>query len=308
MDEALILEKLDNLSNEVRSLKSGVLEELRQDLLPIVKQTGPLMSECLTSLEEGHKKEDVAYLLQNLVANVENLNSLLNVVKGGMELTEEIEPMAKLALPKTIEFFGEMEDQFDGEELAALMRNTFGNLQHFNTAITMLKAGMELKDEIEPMAKLALPRVTEFFDELDDQVDYEELLVLMRNSLGNLEHFNTAITMLKAGMELKDEVEPMAKLALPKAIDFFDEIGGLLKVAGTAMQSLKGAGCSDAQAEAMSEVIRTIDLSQAEKIGPIALVKKLGDPKIQESLGAIFMFLEVFGSLLQAYKNPAGNR
>jgi len=31
--------------------------------------------------------------------------------------------------------------------------------------MTMLKAGMELKDDIEPMAKLLLPRVIELFAE-----------------------------------------------------------------------------------------------------------------------------------------------
>ena len=38
MNEALILEKLDKLSDEVRSLRSDVLQELRQDLEPILKQ------------------------------------------------------------------------------------------------------------------------------------------------------------------------------------------------------------------------------------------------------------------------------
>ena len=44
MDEALLLEKLDNLTEEVRSMKAGVLEELRNDLVPIVKKAGPIMN------------------------------------------------------------------------------------------------------------------------------------------------------------------------------------------------------------------------------------------------------------------------
>ncbi len=39
MNEALILEKLDRLSDEVRTLKSDVLAELRQEIAPLLNQT-----------------------------------------------------------------------------------------------------------------------------------------------------------------------------------------------------------------------------------------------------------------------------
>ena len=41
MNEALILEKLDRLSDEVKSLKSDVFQELKQELEPILKQARP---------------------------------------------------------------------------------------------------------------------------------------------------------------------------------------------------------------------------------------------------------------------------
>lgn len=140
MDEALILQKLDDLSNEIRTLKSGVLEELRQELMPVVKQAGPLVTECLADLDEGHTKEDLTHLTKNLLANVEMLNSVLAYVKGAMELKDEIEPVAKLIVPRATEVASQLEGQFDGDELVALLRNTLGNLEHFNSAVTMLKA------------------------------------------------------------------------------------------------------------------------------------------------------------------------
>jgi uncharacterized protein YjgD (DUF1641 family) len=54
----------------------------------------------------------------------------------------------------------------------------------------------------------------------------------------------------------------------------------------------------------MSEVIRNIDLSKSNKIGPIGAFMKLNDPKVQEALGATFTMLEVIGSMLEAYRNP----
>jgi hypothetical protein len=166
----------------------------------------------------------------------------------------------------------------------------------------MLKSGMELKDEIEPIAKLILPRFTELFSQVNGKYDADEIAALLRNTLDNVHNFNTALTMLKSAMELKDEIEPIAKLTLPRITEFFSEIGGVLKVAGTALESMKGFKCSPQQADAMSAVIRGIDLSKPNKIGPVGALKKLYDPRVQEALGAIFTMLEAVGSLIQAHR------
>lgn len=302
MDEALILQKLDALSNEIQSLKTGVVAELRKDMLPISQQAGPLVSDCLSDLDQEHRREDLVHFMRNMVLNVETLNSLLSSVKGAMELKNEIEPIAKQVLPRITDLFADLDGQYDLDEIAALLRNTLSNVEHFNTAINMLKSGMELKDEIEPMAKLLLPRITELFADMDGQYDVEEIATLMRNTLGNIHHFNTAIGLLKAGMELKEEIEPIAKLTLPKVIDFIAEMGGVLTVAGAALESLKGCKFSPEQAEAMSKVIRSIDLSKPNRIGPVGALKKLYDPKIQEALGVVFMLLEAVGSMVQAHR------
>lgn len=302
MDEALILEKLDNLSNEIHTLKAGVLAELKQDMMPIVRQAGPLVSDCLSELDQEHRREDLVHFMRSLVLNVETLNSVLTTVKGAMELKNEFEPIAKQVLPKATELFAELEGTYDADEIAALLRNTLSNVQHFNTALTMLKSGMELKDEIEPIAKVILPRITELFSQLDGQYDADEIAALIRNTLDNVHHFNTALTLLKAGMELKEEIEPIAKLTLPRITEFFSEIGGVLKVAGTALESMKGFQCSSEQAEAISAVIRGIDLSKPNRIGPVGALKKLYDPKVQEALGVLFTMLEAVGGIVQAHR------
>jgi hypothetical protein len=303
MDEALILEKLDNLSNEIHSLKAGVLAELKQEMMPIVHQTGPLVSDCLSELDQEQRREDLVHFMRNLVLNVETLNSLLTTVKGAIELKNEIEPIAKLVVPGALELFSSLEGQCSADDVAALVRNSVGNIQNFNTALTMLKAGMELKDEIEPIAKLVVPRLLETLNELEGLYDADEVIALMRNTLGNVHNFNTALTMLKAGMELKDEIEPLAKLSVPGIIQFLNEISGLIKIGGATLEIVKNFKCSDAQAEAISSVIRGIDLSRSQKIGPVGAVKKLYDPNVQEALGVIFTILEALGSANQAYKN-----
>lgn len=302
MDEALILQKLDALSNEIQSLKTGMVAELRKDMLPISQQTGPLVADCLSELDQEHRREDLVHFMRNLVLNVETLNSLLSTVKGAMELKNEMEPIAKQVLPRVTDLFAELEGQYDIDEITALLRNTLNNVQHFNTAITMLKSGMELKDEIEPMAKQMLPKIIELFAEMDGQYDADEIASLVRNTLNNVHHFNSAISLLKSGMELKDEIEPIAKLTLPRVIEYFSEMGGTFKVAGAILEALKGCNFSPEQAEAICGIIRSIDLSKPNKIGPVGAVKKLYDPNVQEALGVLFTILEALGSMVQAHR------
>lgn len=244
MDDTLILQKLDALSQEIKALK-GEVAELRREAAPIAGQLIPDAADCLSEQDLAHRREDFAYFLRSLVLNVETLNSLMATAKGAMELKDEIEPVAKLVVPKLTDLMSDLEGTYNLDDIAALLRNTLGNLHHFNTAITMLKAGMELKDEIEPLAKLTLPQI----------------------------------------------------------IETFNELSGVLQVAGAGFTALRGCAFSPAQAEAMCQVIATIDLSRAGKIGPIGAVKKLYDPNVQEALGVVFTLVEAIGALFQAYKS-----
>lgn len=359
MDEALILQKLDQLATQVQNLKSEVKEELRQEMAHS-SSSSTLISECISELDD-HRKEDLTYLVRNLLSNVEMLNSLLTATKGVMEFTEEVEPLAKLAYPMAIETAAEVTEGIDTDQIKPLIRNTLANLENFNTALGMLKAGMELKDEIEPLAKLAYPMAIETMAEVTEGVDMDQVKPLIRNTLSNLENFNTALTMMKAGMDLKDEIEPLAKLAypmaietiaelaenldmdqvkplirngisnlenfntaltllkasmelkddieplaklsLPDAVEFFSSITGLMKLAGNGLSMVKELNITDEQAEAMNQVIRSIDLNKPNRISMFGMLKKINDPNVQEALGAAFTMLETLGSLLVAYRN-----
>ncbi|MFN2353551.1 MAG: DUF1641 domain-containing protein [Desulfopila sp.] len=243
MDESLILHKLEELAREVKTLQAEV-QEVKQQVAPGAPPSS-LFEKCLAKADDGHTREDLSSLVTNLLANVEMLHSLLATVRGGMELKDEIEPIAKLAYPMAMETAGEVAEGLDTEQLKPLIRNV----------------------------------------------------------LSNLENFNTALNMLKAGMELKDDVEPLAELSLPMFIEFFAQISGLMKVSGTALHSLKNMELNDEQVEAMNEVIRGMNLSKANKVTIFGMVKKLNDPKIQQAMGALFAFLEGFGSLLEAHSS-----
>ncbi len=224
MDEALILERLDNLSNEIRSMKSSVLDDLKQEILPVIQQASPRVMEYLSDLDGHYNNEDLAHLVKNLLMNVQNLNSMLNTMKAGMELKEDLGPVVKQALPRATDFFAELDGQMDTEELGALVRNTLGNLHHLNSAVGMLKSGMELKEDLGPVVQQTLPKAIDFFAEVGENLDTAELNTLIRKTLANLQNFNSALDMLKSGVEFKEDLGPVIQMALPKIQNFMADL------------------------------------------------------------------------------------
>lgn len=298
MDEALILQKLDSLSEEVRSLKSGVLEELKKDILPVIQQASPRVMEYFSELEGSYSNEDLAALVKNLLLNVKNLNTMLDTLKSAMELKNDMGAVTQLALPKAVEFMSELDGQFSGEDVKALLKSTLANLGHLNEAMGMLKSGMELKQDMGPVVQQALPKIVEFFAELDGQVSVDDLSAVLKSTLANLKHLDTAMGMLKAGMEFKEDLGPVIQQALPKIVEFFGDIQGhvesedVLRLVRRTMASINYFN------DGLDIWISTMELKQE-----LAPVMRQALPKAQaffsevESNGAVRLSLAIMGAL-----------
>ena len=126
MDEALILKRLDSISEEIRSLKSDVLQELKEDLAPVIKQATPHVVSFLSDVEGQYSNEELANLIKNMLTNIGNLNSLLDMLKAGMELKDDLGPVSKHTLPKVTEFMAEL-DGFKPETLAEVQVSVGGS-------------------------------------------------------------------------------------------------------------------------------------------------------------------------------------
>ena len=66
MNEALILKKLDQLSAEVQSLKSDVMQDIKKDLEPVLKQAQPSISGFLEDLDDRYTNEKAIHLAKNV--------------------------------------------------------------------------------------------------------------------------------------------------------------------------------------------------------------------------------------------------
>lgn len=194
--------------------------------------------------------------------------------------------------------------------MVSLLRNLLTAVPALNESVGYLKSGIELKDDLIPVAQILYPKVINLFAELEGQVKIEDVMGLVRNLITAVPAFNESIGLLKSGMELKDELIPIAQILYPKVIALFTQLqqaieksSGLVTVAGTAATSAMNFTLTDNQAKEISRIIEGIDFNTIKPVSPIGAVKQLLDPDVQKSLGAAFMLLQTVGACVQVIQN-----
>jgi uncharacterized protein YjgD (DUF1641 family) len=147
-----------------------------------------------------------------------------------------------------------------------------------------------------------MPKVTTFLGEVDGQYNNEELVALVRKLLANMENFNSAMEMLKAGMELKDDIMPIIQQIMPKVIGFMHELEqrGVFKILNRVMEAAEGFRCSDNQLGMVCNAIEEIDLGKPYFLGPVEIMNEIRDPNVQETLGFAFKIMRAVGCCLRA--------
>jgi len=314
MNEALILEKLDKLSEEVRSIKSEVLQEIRQELEPVLNQTQPGITTLLDENGDESSNEKLVILTKNLLASLDEVNGVVSALRAGVELKDELGPIAKQVYPKSIEFFDDLEGDFHIDELTVLLRKTLTNLDTMGEGLDMLKAGVELRDDLVPILKLMYPRALRFLNSLHEgEFQAEKLGDLLHTVLINIHTLSDLLNMIQPMTELVKEVGVLMKETdvingMNIWLDGLQQGNGLMKLAGTSVTFLRRLDCNETQIDEICQAINGLDLTQIKPVGPLGMIKKVNDPKVQEAFGFFFMLLQTVGTCLQAYqKDKAQN-
>ena len=309
MNEALILEKLDNLSEEVKSLKSDVLQELKQDLEPVLKQARPGVSEFLQDIEGEYSNEKLVNLARTLLSSLEELNEVVGVVRAAVELKNDLEPIAKQMYPKSIGYFEELRGGFHVDELTQLLSKTLANLDTMSEGMDMLKAGVELRDDLVPILQLMYPRMLRFLNSLHEgEFQAAEVGDLLHTILLNIHTLSDLLNMLQPMTELIKEVGVVMKETdvingMNVWLDGLQKSSGLVKMAGTIITFLKRLDCNETQIEEICQAIDGLDFTKVKPLGPLGMIKQVNDPKVQEAFGFLFMILQTVGSCVQGYQN-----
>ena len=314
MNEALILEKLDLLTAEVQSLKSDVLQELKRDLEPLLKQTQPGMSSFLADIEDDYSNEKAVHLAKNVLTSLDELNEMVDTLKSGVELKNDLIPLAKQAYPSTINFFHELEGEFHIDELTILLRKVLTNLENLGEAVDMLKAGVELRDDLVPIVQLIYPRLLRFMNSLHEgEFQAEKIGDLLHTVLINIHTLSDLLNMVQPMTELVKELSTVMQgsdvmHSVNVWLDSLQQSSGIVKLAGTAWAQVKKLDYDDKQLEALCQAIATFDMSKIEPVGPIAMIKRMREPEVQTALGFLFTILMTMGTVLQTYRNDTAQQ
>ena len=313
MNEALILEKLDQLSAEVQSLKSDVMQDIKKDIEPVLKEAMPSLSSVLEDIDDRYTKEKAIHLAQNVLTSLDELNDIVDTFKAGMELKDDMVPVVKQVYPSTINFFNDLSGEFHVDELTILLRKLVTNLDSLGEAMDMLKAGVELRDEMVPIVQLMYPRVIRFMKSLHEgEFQAEKLGDLLHTILINIHTLSDLLNMAQPMTEFVKEFTAVMKgsdimNSVNLWLDSLQQSSGLVKVAGVSWGQLKRLDYNEKQVEEICSAISTLDFTKAEPVGPFTLMKKMRDPKVQSALGFMFMMLETMGTVVLAYQEDKRN-
>lgn len=309
MNEALILERLDQLSADVQSLKSDVMQDIKKDLEPVLKQVQPSLSSVLEDIDDRYTPEKAVHLAKNVLTSLDELNDIVDTFKAGMELKGDMMPVVKQVYPSTIGFFNDLSGEFHIDELTILLRKVITNLDTLGEAMDMLKGGVEFRDEMIPIVKLMYPRIIRFMKSLHEgEFQAEKLGDLLHVILINIHTLSDLLSMVQPMTEFVKEFTAVMKgsdliNSVNLWLDSLQQSNGLVKVAGTSWAKLKQFGYNEKQVEEICNAISTLDFSKAEPMGPFTMMKQLRDPKVQTALGFMFMLLQTMGTVVIAYQD-----
>jgi uncharacterized protein YjgD (DUF1641 family) len=110
-NEALILERLDRLEQEVAPLADSAksVAELREQLAPRVNEAVKALIIELADVEADFQLEDLTFFIKKLMRNVKNLTFALEQLKNIIDFALAVEPLLKITVPQVIQLFDKME-------------------------------------------------------------------------------------------------------------------------------------------------------------------------------------------------------
>lgn len=106
----------------------------------------------------------------------------------------------------------------DGTQLREVCQTLLTSLEELQGATGMIKAGTELAEDLSPVVQQAYPNAIKFCNELEGEFDFDQLAVTLRKALTSLDSIGEGLDMLKAGVELRNDMIPILQLAYPKML------------------------------------------------------------------------------------------
>ncbi len=175
----------------------------------------------------------------------------------------------------------------------------------------------ELRDDLSPRVNEAVRVLIEELVEIESDVQFEDMALLLKNMLRNIRNLTWSLDQLKNLIDFLRTVEPLLKSTVPQAIEFLDTLerqgvfqvvssmlGVTQKIAetytpedmeqiGNGLVELVGVAKKLTAPEAlnminrMAEVPARVDLSQAKEVGAFGMLFALGNPEVKQGMGVV---------------------
>lgn len=152
--------------------------------------------------------------LKKLTEEIHAMKADIQELKDGLKS----EPVKQPMVAKEVVFEEVPELDLDGVQLRAVCDELLTGLDGFREMTSTLRSGQELVEDLQPVIKQVYPRAIKFCADLEGDFDLDELVVLLRKTVANLDTLGEGIDLLKAGVELRDDMIPIIQLVYPKLL------------------------------------------------------------------------------------------
>lgn len=301
MSDAVILEKLDSLSGDLKGLKAEILQELREELAAEREAQKALVAPQSGALEI----EELQKVCGELLTGLNEIQKNSSILRSGLELGEDLQPIIKQAYPSLISFCSQLEGEFSLDEMTITLRKFLTNLDTIGEGLDVMKAGIDLRDDMVPIIQLAYPKLVRALTALHQgEFRAERLGDLLHTLLMNTQTLSDLLNIIKPFTELVKEVGVILQQTsiLPSINTWLHGLqttSPIMNLVETATGAVRQLDLSEEKVAQMCEVVRRADFGKIEPVGAFGMVKKLNDPQVQESLGFMFTILHVMGGCLQ---------
>ncbi len=132
-NDQIILEKLEIIEAELMELKRARqgIEELKEDLNPLIKQSFQILLRELGEVESGFQLEDIFVLTKRMLRNMKNMAYALDQLENAIELWHTVEPLLKSAVSHGIRELGVLEQRGVFRTYAAMLEVRAKVAQHY---------------------------------------------------------------------------------------------------------------------------------------------------------------------------------
>lgn len=271
-------ENINRMTQQLESIhrKVAVLEELKDDMNPIMKESFNELLKDLDSIKHQFSAQDLLNLFKMSLANVQVINKMLTRMAVMDEFFEDSKPIIDEAVRETVNQLDTI-GRFQIEDALVLTKKTLKNMDVLSKMMDRMVVADQLFEDCKPIIDEAVRETTNQLEGIG-HFQIEDALVLTKKTLRNMGVLTKMMDRMAVMDELFEDSKPIIDDAVRESINFMDGIGDGFQVE-TALDLTKKSLSS------LGTFSRLLDvLIELEKNGTLdtllELIEKATDPKV----------------------------